>query len=170
MDMFGLREELRMENRKLTSSSAYQCCQTGIFCIFLAYILFFEEHLAYEICQKKLAYFWHIFQFNGKPENSFRKLEISVKQYQILLIFDFFSPNEKIYSSQKLCRKRKNVKKTNFLYKLKKNFHLAYILYFFGIYFIFRSGNTEKESFRENAETIRKKRVKLRLSKMDIHQ
>ena len=39
------------------SFSLCQCCQTGIFCIFLAYILFFEEHLAYEICQKN----WHIF-------------------------------------------------------------------------------------------------------------
>ena len=60
-------------------STREQCCQTGIFCIFLAYILFFEEHLAYEICQKKLAYFWHIFQFIGNSENSFRKSKISVK-------------------------------------------------------------------------------------------
>ena len=83
---------------------------------------------------KKLAYFWHIFQFYGKPENSFRKPEISVKIVPNFIYFKLFSPNEKIYSSQKLCRKRKNVEKTNFLCKLKKNFHLAYLAYI--LYFL----------------------------------
>ena len=86
----------------------------NLFCIFLAYILFLESIWHMKYAKKN----WHIFgiYFNlmQNSENSFRKPKILVKLYQIPLIFNFFSPNKKSYSSQKLCSKWKNAKKVTF--------------------------------------------------------